>query len=118
MSTRTATLFPYTTLFRSTLAATIIVSVLSLVDLKSPAEILRYSRTDFAAMIATIFITLIAGVESGVIAGVGLSLALYLWSASRPHAAIVGRVPETEHFRTVRRHKVLDRTGVGEGQRG
>src|SRR3546814_10574095 len=62
-----------------TLAATIIVAVLSLVDLKSPAEIWRYSRTDFAAMMATIFITLIAGVESGVIAGVGLSLALYLW---------------------------------------
>src|SRR3546814_188869 len=78
-----------------------------LVDLKSPAEIWRYSRTDFAAMMATIFITLIAGVESGVIAGVGLSLALYLWSASRPHAAIVGRVPETEHFRNVRRHKVF-----------
>src|SRR3546814_8859811 len=58
-------------------------------------------------MMATIFITLIAGVESGVIAGVGLSLALYLWSASRPHAAIVGRVPETEHFRNVRRHKVF-----------
>src|SRR3546814_18369068 len=91
----------------ATLAATIIVAVLSLVDLKSPAEIWRYSRTDFAAMMATIFITLIAGVESGVIAGVGLSLALYLWSASRPHAAIVGRVPETAHFRNVRRHKVF-----------
>ena len=91
----------------ATLAATIIVAVLSLVDLKSPAEIWRYSRTDFAAMMATIFITLLAGVESGVIAGVGLSLALYLWSASRPHAAIVGRVPETEHFRNVKRHKVF-----------
>src|SRR3546814_4611718 len=91
----------------ATLAATIIVAVLSLVDLKSPAEIWRYSRTDFAAMMATIFITLIAGVESGVIAGVGLSLALYLWSASRPQAAIVGRVPVTEHFRNVRRHTVF-----------
>lgn len=91
----------------ATLAATIIVAVLSLVDLKSPAEIWRYSRTDFAAMMATIFITLLAGVESGVIAGVGISLALFLWRASRPHAAIVGRVPQTEHFRNVRRHKVF-----------
>jgi SulP family sulfate permease len=40
-------------------------------------------------------------------AGVGLSLALFLWRASRPHAAIVGRVPETEHFRNVKRHKVF-----------
>lgn len=91
----------------ATLAATIIVAVLSLVDLKKPREIWAYSRTDFAAMMATILVTLVAGVESGVIAGVGLSLALFLWRASRPHAAIVGRVPETEHFRNVKRHKVF-----------
>jgi len=91
----------------ATLAATIIVAVLSLVDLKTPRTIWRYSRPDFAAMAATIGITLLAGVEPGVIAGVGLSLALYLWRASRPHAAIVGRVPETEHFRNVKRHKVF-----------
>jgi SulP family sulfate permease len=91
----------------ATLAATIIVAVLSLVDLRKPREIWAYSRTDFAAMMATILVTLVAGVESGVIAGVGLSLALFLWRASRPHAAIVGRVPETEHFRNVKRHKVF-----------
>ncbi len=91
----------------ATLAATIIVAVLSLVDLKTPRTIWRYSRADFAAMAATIVVTLLLGVEPGVIAGVGLSLALYLWRSSRPHAAIVGRVPETGHFRNVRRHKVL-----------
>jgi sulfate permease, SulP family len=91
----------------ATLGATIIVAVLSLVDLKKPAEVWRYSRTDFAAMMATILITLLAGVEMGVIAGVAVSLALFLWRSSRPHAAIVGRVPETEHFRNVRRHKVF-----------
>ncbi len=91
----------------ATLAATIIVAVLSLVDLKTPLLIWRYSRADFAAMAATIVVTLLLGVEPGVIAGVGLSLALYLWRASRPHAAIVGRVPETGHFRNLKRHKVL-----------
>ncbi|ALR19243.1 SulP family inorganic anion transporter [Sphingobium baderi] len=91
----------------ATLAATIIVAVLSLVDLKTPRTIWRYSRADFAAMAATIAVTLLLGVEPGVIAGVGLSLALYLWRSSRPHAAIVGRVPETGHFRNVKRHKVL-----------
>lgn len=58
-------------------------------------------------MAATIMVTLLVGVEPGVMAGVGLSLALFLWRASRPHAAIVGRVPETEHFRNVKRHKVF-----------
>ena len=91
----------------ATLAATIIVAVLSLVDLKTPGQLWRYSKADFAAHVATIGMTLLAGVELGVIAGVGVGLLLYLWRASRPHAAIVGRVPETEHFRNVERHRVF-----------
>jgi len=91
----------------ATLAATIIVAVLSLVDLRTPGQLWNYSKADFAAHMATIAITLLAGVELGVIAGVGVGLLLYLWRASRPHAAIVGRVPETEHFRNVDRHKVF-----------
>ncbi|MDZ4275350.1 MAG: sulfate permease [Erythrobacter sp.] len=91
----------------ATLAATIIVAVLSLVDFKTPRLLWAYSKADFAAHAATIVITLLAGVELGVIAGVAVGLLLYLWRASRPHAAIVGRVPGTEHFRNVERHKVL-----------
>lgn len=91
----------------ATLAATIIVAVLSLVNFQIPGKLWRYSKPDFAAHMATIGITLIAGVELGVIAGVGVGLMLYLWRASRPHAAIVGRVPETEHFRNVNRHHVF-----------
>ncbi len=91
----------------ATLAATIIVAVLSLVDLKTPGQLWNYSKADFAAHMATIAITLLVGVELGVIAGVGVGLLLYLWRASRPHAAIVGRVPETEHFRNVDRHRVF-----------
>ncbi len=91
----------------ATLAATIIVAVLSLVDLKTPRQLWAYSKADFAAHAATIALTLLAGVELGVIAGVAVGLLLYLWRASRPHAAIVGRVPGTEHFRNVERHNVL-----------
>ena len=88
------------------LAATIVVAVLSLVSLREIREVWRYSKADFAAMAGTIGVTLLAGVEAGVVTGVGVSLALYLWRASRPHAAIVGRVPGTEHFRNVLRHDV------------
>ena len=91
----------------ATLAATIIVAVLSLVDFKTPRALWAYSKADFAAHAATILVTLVAGVELGVIAGVAVGLLLYLWRASRPHAAIVGRVPGTEHFRNVDRHTVL-----------
>jgi len=42
----------------------------------------------------------------GLVAGVGLSLAMYLFRTSRPHIAEVGLVAGTEHFRNVNRHKV------------
>ncbi len=91
---------------KATLAATIIVAVLSLVDLSALKRTWDYSRSDFAAMLATILLTLVEGVELGIIAGVGLSVLLYLYRTSKPHSAIVGRVPGTEHFRNVDRFDV------------
>jgi SulP family sulfate permease len=58
-------------------------------------------------MAATIVLTLAAGVELGILVGVVLSLLLHLWRTSRPHVAIVGQVPGTEHFRNVKRHEVV-----------
>ncbi|MBA4502432.1 SulP family inorganic anion transporter [Marinobacterium marinum] len=91
---------------QATLAATIIVAVLSLVDLGALKRTWAYSRSDFTAMLATILLTLAEGVEMGIIAGVGLSVLLYLYRTSKPHSAIVGRVPGTEHFRNVDRFEV------------
>ncbi len=92
---------------QATLAATIIVAVLSLVDLSVLRRTWSYSKADFAAMAATILVTLVVGVEQGILAGVALSLALFLYRTSRPHMAIVGLVPGTQHFRNIRRHDVL-----------
>ncbi|MEP1573482.1 SulP family inorganic anion transporter [Roseibium album] len=92
---------------QATLAATIIVAVLSLVDFGAIKRTFAYSKSDFTAMAATILITLFFGVEPGVVAGVTLSIALHLYRSSRPHMAIVGVVPGSEHFRNVDRHKVV-----------
>ncbi len=91
---------------QATLAATIIVAVLSLVDITVPRRIWRYSKIDFIAMAATILGTLFIGVETGVVLGIALSLLLHLYRTSRPHVAVVGNVPGTEHFRNVERHAV------------
>jgi SulP family sulfate permease len=91
---------------QATLAATIIVAVLSLVDFKILAHAWSYSKVDFTAVAATIFLTLGLGVEVGVSAGVLLSIGLHLYKTSRPHVAEVGLVEGTEHFRNVNRHKV------------
>ena len=91
---------------KATLAATIIVAVLSLVDFTILKKTWRYSRVDFAAVAATILLTLGFGVETGVSAGVLLSLGLFLYKTSRPHVAEVGLVPGTQHFRNILRHDV------------
>jgi len=91
---------------KATLAATIIVAVLSLVDLSILRHAWGYSRVDFAAVATTIALTLGLGVEAGVSAGVILSIALHLYKTSRPHVAEVGLVPGTQHFRNILRHKV------------
>jgi len=91
---------------QATLAATIIVAVLSLVDIKAIRRVWSYSRSDFSAMAATILGTLFLGVEAGVVMGVMLSLVLHLHRTSRPHMAVVGQVPGSEHFRNVERHEV------------
>jgi len=90
----------------ATLAATIIVAVLSLVDFTILRTAWNYSRADFAAVAVTILLTLGMGVEAGVMAGVALSILLHLWRSSRPHIAEVGLVPGTQHFRNILRHDV------------
>ncbi len=89
------------------LAATIIVAVLSLVDLAALLRTWRYSRQDAAAMTATMLGVLLVGVESGIILGVGLSLLLFLWRTSQPHVAVVGQLPGSEHFRNIERFAVV-----------
>ncbi|WP_330629645.1 sulfate permease [Thioclava sp. FTW29] len=91
----------------ATLAATIIVAVLSLVDFSILKKTWQYSRKDFVAVLVTILLTLAAGVEIGVATGVILSIVMHLLHTSKPHVAEVGLVPGTEHFRNIRRHEVI-----------
>ena len=97
---------------KATLAATIIVAVLGLVDFSILKRSWAYSRADFWAVATTIVVTLALGVEIGVSAGVILSIALHLYKTSRPHVAEVGLVPGSQHFRNVLRHRVETLPGV------
>ena len=101
----------FTSLFHNlphaVLAATIIVAVLSLVDFGSLKRTWRFSKQDFIAQAATMFGVLFMGVEIGIMLGVSLSLLLFLWRTSRPHIAVVGQLPGSEHFRNIERFAVV-----------
>ena len=92
---------------KAVLAATIVVAVISLIDFKTITLARRYRAADFWSIVITITVTLLAGVELGVLAGVGGSVGLHLYHTSRPHFAVVGQVPGSEHYRNVDRHDVV-----------
>ena len=97
---------------KATLAATIIVAVTSLIDLRIIRRAWDYSLSDFAAVATTIVATLALGVELGVLAGIIASVILHLYKTSRPHIAVVGAVAGTEHFRNVQRHNVITHPNI------
>jgi len=91
---------------KATLAATIVLAVLTLVDFSILKRAWDYSKADFAAVAITLVGTLLLGVEAGISLGVGVSILIFLYRSSQPHTAVVGQVPGTEHYRNVKRHKV------------
>jgi len=97
---------------KATLAATIIVAVLGLVDFSILKKCWLFSKSDFTAAFSTVTLTLLVGVELGVMCGVVASIALHLYKTSRPHIAEVGEIEGSEHFRNINRHQVITHTAI------
>ncbi|MDA9941650.1 sulfate permease [Luminiphilus sp.] len=92
---------------KAVLAATIIGAVMSLIDWNVILKARRFALADFVAVTLTLLVTLMAGVELGVLTGVAVSIGLHLHQTSHPHFAVVGQVPGSEHYRNVMRHDVI-----------
>lgn len=90
----------------ATLAAMIIVACFSLVDMRTLWETWKYSHADGVTAIITFIVVLTAGVQWGVIAGVVLAMMLHIRMTLKPHMALVGRFPGTEHYRNAERFNV------------
>ena len=96
----------FTALPQAVLAAVVILFVIGLIDLRSIARHWRFYREDGVTELVTLTTVLAFGVETGLIAGVLLSVAFFVRRSSRPHIALVGRIGESQSFRAVRRHDV------------
>ncbi|MEM6529631.1 MAG: SulP family inorganic anion transporter [Chloroflexota bacterium] len=88
------------------LAAIIIVAVAKLFDWHAFIHAWRYNRADGLSLLVTFGAVLAAGIEAGILIGAAVSMGLYLYRTSKPHTAVIGRIPGTEHFRNVKRHDV------------
>jgi sulfate permease, SulP family len=88
----------------TTLAAIIIVSVLGIFDFRPLVEAWTFYRHDAVTHVVTLASVLTFGVESGLLLGLIVSIALFVRRSSRPHIAVLGRLGETPHFRNVDRY--------------
>jgi len=86
------------------LAAVIIVAVAPLINLRAFLASWRYDHADGTALLVTFLGVILIDIEIGLLAGLLVSLGAILWRTGHPHAAVVGRVPGTAHYRNVDRY--------------
>ncbi|MEL7221330.1 MAG: SulP family inorganic anion transporter, partial [Bacteroidota bacterium] len=101
------TLIFFTPLFyylpEASLAAIVLMAVRSLFEIKGTLKLWRLHRLDFSMLLITFVMTLVLGIEEGVLTGVVLSCLAIILRASRPHAVILGELPESGAFRDIER---------------
>lgn len=86
------------------LAAIIMVAVAGLFDYKEMVHLWKTDREDFAMLMVTFVATLALGIEEGIGIGVLISLALVIYSSSKPHSAELGRLGTSKTFRNIDRY--------------
>lgn len=90
------------------LGSIIIVAVLGLINVRMVKYLWLTDRADFAMLVATFFGTLFLGMQWGVLVGIGLSLLVLLVKTTRPHYAIMGKIPNEPHYKNVQRFPDLE----------
>lgn len=89
------------------LGATIMVSIIGLIDIATLKAAWWRDRLDAISFIAAFAGVLIFGLNTGLIIGLMVSFASLIWQSSKPHVAIVGQLAGTGHFRNINRHDVI-----------
>ncbi|GAA6133224.1 solute carrier family 26 protein [Oceaniserpentilla sp. 4NH20-0058] len=88
------------------LGAIVTLAVWTLLDFSPVFKHWRVQPKENSIWLVTFVIVLFEGVESGILAGVAVSIFFLIRSAAQPHIAIIGRIPGTAHFRNIKRHQV------------
>ncbi|MCP9760807.1 SulP family inorganic anion transporter [Aquitalea sp. S1-19] len=88
------------------LSATIVASVLAMIDFSLLRRAWACNRADALAFIATFAAVLLLGVDSGIMIGLLISLGSWIAKSGQPHIAELGRLSGSEHFRNVRHFSV------------
>ena len=94
---------------KAILASVIMVAVFGLIDYKEAIHLWKSNRTDFFLLVVTFIATLTIGIEKGIGLGVILSLAMVIFKTTRPHVAVLAKVPGTHFYRNIERFEGIIR---------
>jgi len=94
---------------KAVLAAIIMTAVFGLIDVKEVQHLWKVDRSDLVLLGITFGATLGFGIEQGILTGVGASLVWFVFQTTRPHLAVLGRLPGTAIWRNVERHPDAER---------
>ncbi len=89
------------------LGAIIVVAVFGLLDFTVPKQLLKYSKRELVILNITLIITAVIGIKEGIFTGVVLSLGMLIYRTTKPHIAILGRIPDTHFYRNIKRFEGL-----------
>lgn len=92
---------PFAFLPKPILAAIIMVAVVGLIDIKEIFHLWAMKKDDLALLCLTFFATIFLSIELGILIGVMASLLWLVWCSTRPHIAILGKIPNTTSYRSV-----------------
>jgi sulfate permease, SulP family len=86
------------------LAAVVLVAIAGLLKLSTLKELWRSDRSEFVVAAAAFGGVLTFGLLDGVMIGAAISLVQLVRASSRPHVALLGRIPGTRRFSDRDRH--------------
>jgi SulP family sulfate permease len=86
------------------LAAVVLVAVAGLLNVSTLKELWRNDRSEFVVAMAAFGGVLTSGLLRGVMIGAAISLVQLVRVSSRPHVALLGRIPGTRRFSDCDRH--------------
>ncbi len=89
------------------LGATIMASIIGLIDITTFKSAWQRDRLDAASFIAAFVGVLAFGLNTGLVIGLMMSFASLILQSSQPHVAVVGQLAGTGHFRNINRHDVI-----------
>ena len=87
------------------LAAVVLVAVAGLLKLSTLKHLWRSDRPEFVVAVAAFVGVLTFGLLLGVMIGAVISLVQLIHASSRPHVALLGRIPGTRRFSDCERHQ-------------